>query len=107
MRTRVALVLVAGVAFSAIALWLVFSSNHDTHPAFGAALNLVVAWSFIASGLVAWTRRPDNRFTKCSAARAACGSRSSGAGVRTASATRGTRFPVGGRCGWTPSRRGR
>jgi len=53
---------VAGVAFSAIALWLVFSSNHDTHPAFGAALNLVVAWSFIASGLVAWTRRPDNRF---------------------------------------------
>jgi signal transduction histidine kinase len=36
----------------------------DAHQAFSAVelpLSLVAAWSFIASGLVAWTRRPQNR----------------------------------------------
>ena len=49
--------LVAGLAV----LWVVLTSHHMTPRALTAALGLSVGWSFIASGLVAWGRRPENR----------------------------------------------
>jgi PAS domain S-box-containing protein len=55
-------ILATGLAFTAIGLWLVFTSNHEPSPAFTAAANLIVAWSFIGCGFVALTRRVDTRF---------------------------------------------
>ena len=49
--------LVAGLAV----LWVVLTSHHMTPRALTAVLGLSVGWSFIASGLVAWGRRPENR----------------------------------------------
>jgi PAS domain S-box-containing protein len=60
LRVRWAILLTA-VAFTAIALTLVFLSNHESTPAFTAAANLIVAWSFIGCGLVALSRS-DTRF---------------------------------------------
>ena len=50
----------AAIAAGAVALWLVVVSTHDDHKVRAIALGLFVGWSFIASGLVAWTRRPEN-----------------------------------------------
>lgn len=43
-------------------LALVFTSDHEATPAFTAAANLIVAWSFIACGIVALSRTSDARF---------------------------------------------
>jgi PAS domain S-box-containing protein len=51
-----------GILFSAIGLALVFTSNHESTPAFTAAANLVVAWSFIGCGVVALSRASDTHF---------------------------------------------
>lgn len=60
-RLRIALWPVALLAgFGALALFL--TSNHDDDALVGAALTLLLGWSFSLSGLVAWSRRPANRF---------------------------------------------
>ena len=51
-----------GILFSAIGLALVFTSDHESTPAFTAAANLVVAWSFIGCGVVALSRASDTHF---------------------------------------------
>ncbi|HEU4448863.1 MAG TPA: PAS domain-containing protein [Gaiellaceae bacterium] len=51
-----------GLLLSAGALLLVSASEHEENAAFVATASLVVAWSFILGGLVAWARRPDNGF---------------------------------------------
>src|SRR5688572_18196995 len=51
-----------GILFSAIGLALVFTSEHERTPAFTAAANLVVAWSFIGCGVVALSRASDTHF---------------------------------------------
>jgi len=61
LRARWAILLTA-VAFTAIALALVFASDHESTPAFTAAANLIVAWSFIACGVVALARVSDAHF---------------------------------------------
>jgi PAS domain S-box-containing protein len=61
LRARWAILLTA-VAFTAIALALVFTSDHESTPAFTAAANLIVAWSFIACGVVALSRVSDAHF---------------------------------------------
>ena len=50
------------ILFSAIGLALVFTSDHESTPAFTAAANLVVAWSFIGCGVVALSRASDTHF---------------------------------------------
>jgi PAS domain S-box-containing protein len=52
---------VAAVAASAIGVWLTVTSDHNSQKLVTIVLILVVGWSFIAGGLVAWTRRPENR----------------------------------------------
>jgi PAS domain S-box-containing protein len=61
LRARWAILLTA-VAFTAIALALVFTSDHESTPAFTATANLIVAWSFIACGVVALSRVSDAHF---------------------------------------------
>jgi PAS domain S-box-containing protein len=51
-----------GILFSAVGLALVFTSDHESTPAFTAAANLVVAWSFIGCGVVALSRASDTHF---------------------------------------------
>jgi PAS domain S-box-containing protein len=51
-----------GLLLSAGALMLVFGSDHEENQAFVATAALVISWSFILGGLVAWARRPDNNF---------------------------------------------
>jgi PAS domain S-box-containing protein len=46
--------------FGALGLYL--TSNHDDEAAISAVLTLLLGWSFALSGLVAWSRRPQNRF---------------------------------------------
>jgi PAS domain S-box-containing protein len=61
-RSTLAAVVGLGLLLSGIALALIFTSNHEEHPEFAAFTQLVVTWSFILGGLVAWARRPDNDF---------------------------------------------
>jgi len=61
-RLTVAAVVGLGLLLSAGSLMLVFASDHEDRPAFVAVTHLLAAWSFILGGLVAWARRPDNRF---------------------------------------------
>jgi PAS domain S-box-containing protein len=61
LRVRWAILLTA-VAFTAIALALVLTSDHESTPGFTAAANLIVAWSFIACGVVALSRVSDAHF---------------------------------------------
>jgi PAS domain S-box-containing protein len=49
-------ILAAGLVLSGIGLALVFTSDHESTPAFTAAANLIVAWSFIGCGFVALSR---------------------------------------------------
>jgi PAS domain S-box-containing protein len=51
----------AALAVGALAAIGIFRSDHDEQPWVTAALVLVAGWSFVAAGLVAWSRRPDNR----------------------------------------------
>jgi signal transduction histidine kinase len=50
----------ATVAVAALLPWLLLASDDDPGSAFAAFATLIFA-SFATSGLVAWTRRPDNR----------------------------------------------
>lgn len=51
----------AALVVGAAVLWLGVTSRHMNQEALTLALTLGVGWSFIASGLLAWGRRPDNR----------------------------------------------
>jgi PAS domain S-box-containing protein len=62
MRTRIFAVLILGLVSTAAALYLTLSSDHEQNPAFIAAVYLVIVWAFIVTGLLAWARRPANRF---------------------------------------------
>src|SRR5262245_32563658 len=55
-------VIALGLLLTGGALALVATSNHEEEPAFVAVTHLLSAWSFILGGLVAWRRRPENRF---------------------------------------------
>jgi signal transduction histidine kinase len=50
----------AGVVMGIVMAIVVASSDHETNPGLLAALGLLVAWSFLGTGLYAWDRRPDN-----------------------------------------------
>jgi peptidoglycan/LPS O-acetylase OafA/YrhL len=62
MRTRILVVLTLALAATAGALYLTLTSDHEENAEFIAALYLVIVWSFIGTGLLAWARRPGNRF---------------------------------------------
>jgi len=62
MRTRILVVLTLALAATAGALYLTLTSDHEENPVFVSAVYLVVVWAFIATGLIAWARRPGNRF---------------------------------------------
>ena len=62
MRTRILAVLTLALAATAGALYLTLTSDHEENPVFISAVYLVVVWAFIATGLIAWVRRPGNRF---------------------------------------------
>src|SRR3954465_10806000 len=62
MRTRILVVLTLALAATAGALYLTLTSDHEENPVFISALYLIVVWAFIATGLIAWVRRPGNRF---------------------------------------------
>jgi PAS domain S-box-containing protein len=49
------------LAVGGVSLALVLTSNHEKRPLLSSVLGLLVGWSFIASGVVAWSRRPENR----------------------------------------------
>ena len=49
-------ILAAALVMSGIGLALVFTSDHESTPAFTAAANLIVAWSFVGCGFVALSR---------------------------------------------------
>jgi signal transduction histidine kinase len=51
----------AALVAGGIAVALVLTSDHESHPAVATALGLFVSWSFIFAGLIGWTRRPKNR----------------------------------------------
>jgi signal transduction histidine kinase len=62
---RRALFGIAGAGFAAglVAIVLVLSSDHQREErALNLALGPLVGWAFIGAGLIAWWRRPDNRF---------------------------------------------
>jgi PAS domain S-box-containing protein len=61
-RLTAAAVVGLGLLLTAGSLMLVFGSDHEDRPVFVAMTHLLGAWSFILGGLVAWARRPDNRF---------------------------------------------
>src|SRR5207248_45882 len=52
---------VAAFAASAAGAALTIASDHESQKALSLVLVLVVGWSFVAGGLIAWTRRPENR----------------------------------------------
>jgi hypothetical protein len=52
----------AGLAAGAGAIALTLGSDHVTDPWVGATLGPLVGWSFIATGIFAWWRRPRERF---------------------------------------------
>ena len=60
-RALVAIALAAVIAGGAAAA-LIVSSDHTPHPGAGIAIGLLIAWSFVGTGLYAWWRRPANRF---------------------------------------------
>jgi signal transduction histidine kinase len=49
-----------GVVLGVVMAVVVATSDHQTNPGLEAALTLIIAWSFLGSGLVSWDRRPDN-----------------------------------------------
>jgi PAS domain S-box-containing protein len=51
-----------GLAAGLAALSLILTSDHADDPAVLAAITLLLGWSFIGSGLVAWSHRPENPF---------------------------------------------
>jgi PAS domain S-box-containing protein len=62
LRSRPSVFLVPlGLAAGAVALAIVVTSNHDRNIALDGTLGLLLGWSFIGTGIVAWERRPENR----------------------------------------------
>jgi PAS domain S-box-containing protein len=62
MKTRTAVVLwTLALVAAGGALYLIFTSNHEENPYRFAALAVGVGLAFIASGLIATARRPENR----------------------------------------------
>ncbi len=61
---RRALLLVAfqGLVVGLVAVAIVLSSDYADAPAVSAALGVFIGWSFVGVGLLAWWRRPENRF---------------------------------------------
>ena len=55
-------VIALGLLLSAGAVALVLASDHEEEKVFVIVTLLLSAWSFILGGLLAWARRPDNRF---------------------------------------------
>jgi PAS domain S-box-containing protein len=51
----------AALALGIASLVATLQSDHVDHRALVAAFNLLIGWSFTASGLLAWKRRPENR----------------------------------------------
>jgi signal transduction histidine kinase len=62
LRRALGLVAIEGIVVGLVALAIVLSSDHVEARGAIAALELFIGWSFIGAGLVAWWRRPDNRF---------------------------------------------
>jgi PAS domain S-box-containing protein len=62
MRTRILAILLLALAATAGALYLTLTSDHEENAVFISAVYLVIVWSFIGTGLLAWARRPNNRF---------------------------------------------
>jgi len=50
----------AGFVMGILMVVVIATSDHVESPQLGAGLSLVVAWSFLGTGLYAWDRRPDN-----------------------------------------------
>src|SRR5918995_7251273 len=59
--SRLALLAGLAVLLAAGAIWLVLTSDHEDNPAATLALALTAGLSFVASGLFALWRRPENR----------------------------------------------
>jgi signal transduction histidine kinase len=49
-----------GVVLGVVMALVVATSDHQNHPGLEAALTLIVAWSFLGTGLYSWHWRPDN-----------------------------------------------
>jgi signal transduction histidine kinase len=50
----------AGFVLGVLMAVVVLESDHEVNPGVAALLSLVVGWSFLGAGLLAWERRPDN-----------------------------------------------
>jgi PAS domain S-box-containing protein len=61
-RLKAAGVIALGLLLSGGAAALVLRSDHEDDPVFVLVALLLSAWSFILGGLLAWARRPENRF---------------------------------------------
>jgi signal transduction histidine kinase len=60
-RRRVVWLIAAALAAGIADAVVVLSSDHHSSRGWVAALGLTISWSFIGTGLFAWTRRPDSR----------------------------------------------
>jgi len=49
-----------GIVLGVVMALVVATSDHQVHPGLEAALTLIVAWSFLGTGLLSWHLRPDN-----------------------------------------------
>jgi signal transduction histidine kinase len=49
-----------GFVMGVLMVVVIATSDHVADPGVEAALSLIVAWSFVGTGLYAWDRRPDN-----------------------------------------------
>jgi signal transduction histidine kinase len=61
MKTRLAAIGLLALAAGAAAAWLAIARHDQPYQTADAPLALLVGWSFVGSGLVAWRQRPDNR----------------------------------------------
>jgi len=50
----------AGLVLGALMAVVILESDHEVFPETAALLSLLVGWSFLGAGLLAWERRPDN-----------------------------------------------
>ncbi len=64
MKHKRLLVAVLALAAGLVALAVILTSDRAGNPVVSAALSLVIGWSFIGAGLVAWSRAQSSRFGK-------------------------------------------
>ncbi len=62
LRRALGLVAIEGVVVGLVALAILLSSDHIEDRALQGVVGLFIGWSWIGAGLIAWWRRPDNRF---------------------------------------------